>query len=313
MSKADRKRKRPNIAPAALLRSRLETAWLAAASAQQTPEQLEETLRAASYGLGPELVTSVVLPVYASARPEVQAKLESFLPGWLARSDGLKALELLMAKDRLAVALQSIALRWLAASGRDVTALAPSAESTFHSAYALEEEWQAAVIVLWYSNPQRNRARGLQFLIDHNPPWDGAIKDVMLFPNKPPEQLIERYVDMWRERGQAMTPIDAAALKRRLVIALKQNEAAKIRLPADLIRLREQFFAHVLSLPDGPDSPAFSPDDFHRLSETGQSAETLSHFEQTVARRIRLEDGREVFIDASIANMDFDDWEDEDI
>jgi hypothetical protein len=108
-----------------------------------------------------------------------------------------------------------------------------------------------------------------------------------------------------------MTPIDAAAVKRKLVIALKHNETAKIRLPVDLVLLREQFFAHVLLLPDAPDTPAFSIDDFHALSEAGQSAETLSRFEHTVGRRVLMEDGKELFIDASLANMDFGDWDDE--
>lgn len=311
MSKADRKQKRPNIAPAALLQARLEAAWLVEASTQQTPEQLEAVARAASQGLKPELVTNVVLQVYESAQPEVQAKLETFLPEWLTRQDGLKALESLVSRGRLPAAPQAIALRWLAANGRDIRPLVPSAESTFHSAYELDDGSQAAVVVLWYSNPQRNRARGLQFLIDHNPPWDGSVKEVMLLPNKPPGKLIQRYVEMWKERGQAMTSIDAASVKRKLVFALKQNDAAKVRLPVDLVMFREQFFEHILSLPDAPDTPAITIDDFHVLSQTGQSAEALSRFEKTVARRIRMEDGKELYIDASIANMAFDDWDDE--
>jgi|SRR5579859_4077207 len=311
MSKADRKPKRPNIAPAALLRARLEAAWLAESAAGQAPEQLGAALQAASQGLKPALVISVALPAFEAARPEVQAKLETVLPAWLAQRDGLGALEALITKDQLTAAQKATGLRWLAATGREVATLTPSAASTFHSAYELETEWQAVVIVLWYSNPQRNRARGLQFLIDRNPPWNGALKDVMPFPNKPPETLIERYVDRWKEHGQGMTPIDAAAAKRKLVLALKQNEAAKVRLPVDLVMLREQFVAHVLTLPDAPDTPAFSPDDFNALSETGQSAEALSRYEQTVGRRVLMEDGKELFIDASLANMDFGDWDDE--
>src|SRR5712692_2620538 len=114
MSKADRKQKRPNIAPAALLQARLEAAWLAEASTQQTPEQLEAVVQAASQGLKPELVTNVVLQVYASARPEVQAKLEKILPEWLTRRDGLRALESLVGRGRLPAEPQAIALRWLA-------------------------------------------------------------------------------------------------------------------------------------------------------------------------------------------------------
>jgi hypothetical protein len=311
MSKADRKPKRPNIAPAALLRARLEAAWLAESAAGQAPEQLAAALQAASYGLKPALVISVVLSAFEAARPEVQAKLETALPAWLAQRDGLGALETLITKDQLTAAQKATGLRWLAATGREVVTLTPSAASTFHSAYLLEGEWQTAVIILWYSNPQRSRARGLEVLIDGNPPWDWAVKEVMLLPNKPPETLIERYVDMWKENGPAMTPMDAPALKRRLVVALRQNEAAHIRLPADLIGLREVFFEHVLSLPDGPDTPAFSADDFDRLSTTGQSAEEVSRFEQTVARRIRLDDGQEVLVDPSLAEMDFGDWDDE--
>jgi hypothetical protein len=219
MSKADRKQKRPNIAPAAVLRAPLETAWWAETSTQQTPEQLRAALQSASEGLKPEVMIGVVLPVFADSQPEVQANLEHVLLEWLARQDGLRVLEALVSQGRLPMALQAIALTWLAASGRDVHLLSPSAdESTFHSEYELDDGFQAAVCVLWYSNPQRNRARGLQLLIDYNSPWDGSIKEVRLFPNKPPEMLIRRYVEMWKERGRAMALIDAAALKRKLVI-----------------------------------------------------------------------------------------------
>ncbi len=313
MSKAKRKLKLPNVAPAAVLRVRLEAAWLGPGAALQTAEQLQAGLQAAGQGLKPDLVTSVVLPVYASASPETQARLERVLPEWLARLDGLSALEALVRREQLTAALQTIGLRWLAAGGREVSLIMPSAESTFHSAYALDDSSQAAVSVLWYSNAQRNRARGMQFLIDHNPPWEGAIKDVMLFPNKPPEQLIERYVEMWAERGQAMTPIDAAAAKHKLVLALKQNEAARVRLPKDLVALREPFFAHVLALSDAPGTPPFTVDDFQTLSVSGQSAEEISLFEQTVARRVRMADGKELYIDASIANQGLGDWEDDEI
>src|SRR5712692_2389997 len=162
MSKADRKQKRTNIAPTAVLRAPLETAWLAETSTRQTPEQLRAALQSASEGLKPEVMIGVVLPVFADAQPEVQANLEQVLPEWLARQDGLRVLEALVSQGRLPMALQAIALTWLAASGRDVHLLSPSAESTFHSAYELDDGFQAAVCVLWHSNPQRNRARGLQ-------------------------------------------------------------------------------------------------------------------------------------------------------
>ena len=102
------------------------------------------------------------------------------------------------------------------------------------------------------------------------------------------------------------TAIDAAAAKRKLLLALRQNQAAKIRPSNEFIWGQEQFFEYVLSLPNAPDTPAFSADDFQALSETGRPAEELMLFVQTVGRRIRLEDGKELFIDASLANEDFD-------
>jgi hypothetical protein len=294
-----------------LLRARLEAAWLGPGAASQTAEQLLASLQAASQGVKPDVVASVALPVFAAASPEVQTRLDSALPAWLARQDDLSTLEALVQRARLTGAPKAIALRWLAAGGREVSQLVPSAESTFHSAYALDYEWQAAVVVIWYSNAQRTRARGMQILIDRNPPWNGALKDAFLFPNKPPEALIEHYVDMWASRGHAMKPLTAPEAKRKLVLALKDNEAAGVRLPKDFVALREPFIEHVLGLPDAPDTPAFTLADFQALSEHGQSAESIAHFEQTVARRVLMDDGQELYIDASLANEDFGDWDEE--
>jgi hypothetical protein len=289
MSKKDRKRQQPNIAPAAVLRARLEGAWLAAQAAEQTPEQLLAVLAAASRDHKPDLITGGVLPIYAAAQPAVQAKLAQVAPAWLAQQDDLRALEALVSHAQLPEALLVIAQQWLAAAGRAVTPLTLGGADAFHSAYALDNQFQSAVSLLWYSNPQRTRARGMQFLIDHAAPWNGAVKDVMLFPNKPAEKLIERYVTSWAERGQAMRPIAAAEVKRRLVTALKANEAEGIRLPRDLIALREAFVSYVLPLPEARRTPAFTAADFERLSVTGDPPEKLSAVERALGMPLPLD------------------------
>ncbi|MEK7442061.1 MAG: hypothetical protein AAB571_07910 [Chloroflexota bacterium] len=43
-------------------------------------------------------------------------------------------------------------------------------------------------------------------------------------------------------------------------------------------------------------------------SQGGQSAEDVAHFEQKVGRRIIMKDGKELFIDANIANAEME-WE----
>lgn len=311
MSKHDRKQTKPNIAPAALLRVRLEGIWLRPGAEQTPAAQLAADLTAAARGLKPETVVEVALSVFQAARPATQAQLVTFMPSWLASQNYAGTLERLIQSGRLAEPLQLLGTQWLGALGREAAVVKMSGAEAFYKAWEIDDGSQASVIVLWYSNPHKNRARGLQFLIDYNPPWEGAVKDAFLLENKPPEWLEQRYIAMWAARGQEMTAIDAVAAKRKLLGALRQNQAAQVRLPQDLVPLRQQFIEHVLSLPDAPDTPAFTVEDFHTLSETGQSAEELARFEQTVARRIRMPDGQELYIDASLANDDFDDWDDE--
>lgn len=60
--------------------------------------------------------------------------------------------------------------------------------------------------------------------------------------------------------------------------------------------IRDLFAMHLLALPDAPDTPAFTLDDFDQLAQVGQSAEAITHMEQTVGRRVRLEDGQEILV-----------------
>jgi hypothetical protein len=311
MSKHNKKQPKLNLAPAALLCARLERQWRDPATAGQPASQVEAGLAAVTQGLRPEAVLSAMLSVFPTAPAEVQAALQSVLPGWLASRNSLDALERMLASE-MPDGPRTIAMGWLAAAGRDVVSLTTRPGGSFHSAYDLDDGSQAAVIVLWYTNPHGNRVRGIQLLIDHNPPWEGAIKDAFLLPSKTPEAIIRRYVDTWGERWMDMLPLGAAEVKRKLLLALAANRSAEVRLPRDLIVLREHFVEQILSLPDLPDTPPFTAEDFDALSVTGKSAESLSEFELTVGRRIRMEDGKEILIDASLANQDFDDWDDDD-
>jgi hypothetical protein len=72
-----------------------------------------------------------------------------------------------------------------------------------------------------------------------------------------------------------------------------------------LIRARDAFERVVLLLPDVPDTPAFTMEDFDFLAHHGERPEGIMHFEQTVGRRVRLDDGEEILIIGT-------DWEDED-
>ena len=67
MSKANRRKKQPNLAPAALLRARLEAAWLAPTAVKPPPEHLAAALQAASQGLILGATTEVALAVFCAA------------------------------------------------------------------------------------------------------------------------------------------------------------------------------------------------------------------------------------------------------
>ncbi len=307
MSKRDKKTAKPNIAPAALLRARLERLWLSPAA----PAPTDAELSAATRGLKPEVVLEGVLSVFQAAPPETQAQLEGWLPGWLGTDNRLPGLVAQLEAGHLPAALEPTAGRWLAAAGQAVSLAPADPTGGFHSAYVLDGEWQSAVTLFWYSDRHRQRVSGFQVLIDRNPPWNGALKDIFQFPSKSPRALLERYVNVWQERGQAMTPIEAGPVKRQLLQAIIANWEADVRLPAALVALREPFFQHVLTLPDLPDTPALSAEVFDTMSQAGQSAEAIAHFEQTVGRRVLMDDGRELLIDASLANGQFDDEEGE--
>jgi hypothetical protein len=69
-----------------------------------------------------------------------------------------------------------------------------------------------------------------------------------------------------------------------------------------------------MPLPDLPDTPAFTTDDFEHLRQVGQSAEGLSAFEQTFGGRVRLDDGPQVLIGPGSLDLDdFDDDFDDDV
>jgi hypothetical protein len=65
------------------------------------------------------------------------------------------------------------------------------------------------------------------------------------------------------------------------------------------------FLECVLSLADTPETPSFTAQDFDKLCRTGESPEAISHFEQTVGRRVRTEDGQEIVI---LGDPFEDDW-----
>jgi hypothetical protein len=224
--------------------------------------------------------------------------LAEMLPAWLRDRQYGGVLEELVATGSIAVEQQQHAIDWLASIGSDPGTLAVLAEwHHFYHAESTGDDSEAAMILLWYTNRQQQRVHGMNFLIDYNPPWDGAVKDIIVYPQRSPRAAITEFVDTWRARmHHSVRQVDAVEAKQAILDALECNREAGIRLPQDLITSRDLFLRYVLTLPGWPDTPDFTAEDFDTLSRNGERPEADMHYEQTVGRRVRTADGKEILI-----------------
>ena len=295
----------PKIPPTSALRPRLDALWSSPALPWQDQDAAYAGLEAVTQGIKPALFLPTMLTAHSAALVETQARLDEVVPAWLRDRGYVASLEELVAHAALDSEQQPRALRWLAEAGRDPDTLAALSEwDPFYRADFCGDDSQAALILLWYTNPQRNRVQGYNFLIDYNPPWEGSVKDIIVYPQRSPQVALADFVVRWQARmPRPVEQIDAVEAKRKILEALAQNRAAKIRLPADLIASRELFARYVLTLPDGLATPSFTMEDFDELSQTGERPEAIMHFEQTVGRRVRMPDGQEVLV---MGNPDWD-------
>jgi len=199
------------------------------------------------------------------------------------------------------------ALTWLGAVGADLSVLqAQQAHAPFYQAHMYADDSQGVVSMFWYTDSRRRQVQGMSFLIDYHPPWEGAIKDVTVYPVHAPAWVTRTYLAFWADRLTPLRPLEAAEAKRRVLHGLEVNRREGIRLPSDLIAGRDLFLEHVPDLPDTADTPAFTARDFEVLSHLARSPEELRVYEQTVGRRVRLPDGKELLVMGP--PLDEDEW-----
>lgn len=311
MSKSQNKQRKkgssgPAISPLSALRPRLDVRWSTPTLPEQDQDALYADLDAITQGIKPALFLPIMLRAYSAAPTAAQARLDEVVPVWLQDRQYGGVLEELVARGDIAIEHQQQAMDWLTAAGGDTGKLAALAEWThFFRADFTGDDSQAALLLLWYTTRQQQRVQGFNFLIDYNPPWEGSVKDIIAYPQRSPKAAVAEFVDTWRARMHTSAEqIDAAEAKQTILDALICNREAAIRLPQDLITSRDLFVRYVLTLPDGPDTPAFTAEDFDALCQNGERPERLMHFEQTVGRRVRMGDGKEILV---MGNPSWDD------
>jgi hypothetical protein len=194
-----------------MLRPRLDALLSDTALADSAAQDITERLEAVCADLKPDDFLPTLLRALESALEPVQARLDEVIPNWLGARDGMQALHRLVQRHTLTPSGQTRALAWLEATGRDPAALQEfRLETPFYGAYRYADNSQGLINILWYTDGRRRHIQGLGFLIDYNPPWEGAIKDILVGEPSSPERALRRYVHFWTDRGMPLQPISEA-------------------------------------------------------------------------------------------------------
>ena len=305
MSKAKTKRHRmPDLPVTASLRPQLDALWGSIAFATETDEACVSALTAATHGIKPEVLLPILLRAYLAAPVSARPRLDAVIPAWLAQSGHSEMMARVVTTQALDDESALVARAWLGRCGMQLQPSQAVTQDLFDRAYYYGDDSQAIVLLFWFTEPRKRRMSGMSFLIDYNPPWDGAVKDITAFPVKSPDAVRDRFVTTWNERGMPLQVVSDAEAKQRVLTALACNRSSNIRLPHDLIAARDAFVRWVLSRPDTARTPTFTSDDFDHLSRNGQFPEDIARYEQTVGRRVRMEDGGEVLVMGSFDDED---------
>jgi hypothetical protein len=280
------------------LRPRLDQLLRSERLAELSQDEIYEELDRLIEGIKPAVSLPTIVSAVIHAPEAAQTRLDELMPDWLSERRQMTALGDLVARESLDEQQQQRALTWLSAAGADTGDLVAEIEGwdPFYAAFTAGDEMQASLMIFWYTNRRQQRVQGLSLLLDFQPPWDGAVKDAMRYPQRPPDVALEQFVRFWDRRGAPAEALTAVEAKRRALEALVHNRESKIRLHSDLVAARDLFVRHLLRLPDGPDTPHVTEADFDFLSNHGERAEALQQQEQRFGYRTRMSDGREIRI-----------------
>ncbi len=312
MSKSTKRKKkgqrRPNLSPMTMLRPRLDGLWGNPDWTEQDESAQQADLDAVTKGIKPLDFLPVLAKAYATAPAAAQKSLDKTLPDWLQAQGFVDDLQAALERHLFPPEDAQAALAWLQAAGVD-TSLMEEESSTFYHALIGSDVMgsQRTLALFWYTSYRRDRVRGLSILIDYNPPWEGAAKDILPLPQAAPQRAVQNYFSVWKGRGVDFEPLGPVEAKKHVIDLFLANRKEGIRLHRDIAALRDEFARHLFSLPDGPETPVFTLEDFDELVQEGKSAESLMMYEQTVGRRVRTEDGTEIML----LGMEDDFFEDE--
>ena len=201
---------------------------------------------------------SIFLGGYHNASKEVQKLLDGYLPKWLETQGYVDDFYELVKNHKITGRERETAFLWLTQAGAEMTQLQElELASPFYKAFEVGDEWQSMLIICYYVDHRKQLAKGINFLIDGNPPWYGSVKDAWPLAKKPPEKLMESFLKRIHDKRvrQELEEIEESEAKTKIIEALLTNRERGIHLSNDTIRLREPFLTHILSLESDEETP----------------------------------------------------------
>ena len=293
--KAKHEHRIPNLSPIAALRPRLDglihnPGWL-----QRGIDSTSADLDAVTKQIQPADYLPVLLRAFSDNNSNNKDQYIAVLSAWLQQEQRLVVLQQIVAKNLLSGDSLQLALALLQDADIEVALSAPS---SFYKAFYGDDDFgsQGFLIILWYTNQQKTRVSGVNFLRDFNPPWDGAIKDSFQFPQRSPQDAVRQYVDRMRQGRITIREVGDVRAKQLMIECFRCNQAQSIRPSRDTIALRNVILDKIFTLPDDESTPLFTIDEFDRILTIGKTADEIMQYEKTVGRRVRLEDGKEILI-----------------
>lgn len=306
MSKKAKKKKGrgPNLSPLSMLRPRLDGLfgnpdWIKPGDGTLDTAALAADLTEVTKRIDAKNHLPVVITAYQSAAESVQPSLDEIIPFWLDETAQAESLSELVKEFTIEGAGREVALRWLAFTDVEISAEDLQRESSFYKAFLGKDDMgsQGIFFFFHYHNRSRERVKGFSLLLDYNPPWEGAAKDGVAISQYRARDAVQHYVfDGPGAERINYEELNEAEVKGTLASILACNSEQDIRLHRDIVALRSIIEQHVLPLPDGSDGETFTMADFDTLCQLKQRAEDLMKFEQTVGRRVRLDDGQELMV-----------------
>ena len=228
MAKTRKKRKgrrKPSASPLVLLRPRLDKLLGNESWAEKDTQTIKTDLDTVSKGVKAPDFLPVLLYAQADAPAQVQARLDQVMAEWLKERGYVDSLLALLKQHKIAHEKQKYARAWLEAAGVHPSVLPQTqARTPFYQAHKHTDDSQGLIIVLWYTDSRRYKVQGMSFLIDFNPPWEGAVKDIIIFPPRSLKRAQREFVDSWeQQRGMPLQALSAAEVKREILQCLQAN------------------------------------------------------------------------------------------